>query len=131
MMGAIGLEGPRALRLVEGFVNGETFVSYLREDLGPTLKPGDIVVMDGPSIHKVTGVAEALAERGASAMYLPAYSPEFNPIEMTWSWMKNLLRAMPPRRLKQLKERTKTIWNEVTSDLCRGWVEHCGYTTST
>ena len=74
LIGAIALEGALALRQVEGYVHGELFVSFLRDDLGPLLKPGDVVVLDGASIHKVAGVAETLAERGARALYLPPYS---------------------------------------------------------
>jgi transposase len=131
LIGAIGADGPRALRQVDGYVNGEEFISFLREDLGPQLLPGDVVVMDGPSIHKVEGVAEALAEHGATPLYLPPYSPEFNPIEMTWAWLKTALRAVPPRRLADLKERTLEIWRRVSAALCRAWISHCGYAQST
>jgi len=131
LMGAIALDGPRALRQVEGFVDGEEFQRFLREDLGLNLNPGDIVVMDGPSIHRVAGVAEVLAERGATALYLPAYSPELNPIELAWAWIKGILRAIPPRRLKVLKERAAKLWGMVTARLCEGWVRHCGYAVST
>lgn len=127
LIGAIALDGTRALRRVEGYVDGDEFISFLREDLGPNLHPGDVVVMDGPSIHKVKGVAEALAERGATALYLPAYSPELNPIEMAWAWLKKLLRDAPPRQLKALRERVDTLWDRLTSSLCAGWVRHSGY----
>lgn len=131
LIGAIAADGPRALRVVDGFVNGDVFLTFLRDDLGPTLSPGDIVVMDGPSIHKVAGVAPLLESFGATALYLPAYSPELNPIEMTWAWLKNLLRACPPRKLAQLRERAVDLWGGITSALCRGWVSHCGYVAST
>lgn len=127
LIGAIALDGVRALRRVEGYVNGDEFIRFLRDDLGPGLNPGDIVVMDGPSIHKVAGVAEALAERGATALYLPPYSPELNPIEMTWAWLKKLLRDAPCRRLNALRERVEELWAEVTAGLCRGWFKHSGY----
>jgi transposase len=127
LIGAIALDGTRALREVEGYVNGDVFVSFLREDLGPHLNPGDIVIMDGPSIHKVAGVAEALAERGATPLYLPAYSPELNPIEMTWAWIKRLLRTVGARRMPQLRERLAEYWRRVSADLCAGWFRHSGY----
>ena len=126
LIGAIALEGALALRQVEGYVDGEVFVSFLRDDLGPLLKPGDVVVLDGPSIHKVAGVAETLAERGARALYLPPYSPELNPIEMAWSWIKGLLRAAPPRQLARLRSR----WGMLTAALCAVWVKHSGYHAS-
>lgn len=131
LIGAIAADGTRALRKVEGYVDGDEFIAFLKEDLGPRLKKGDIVIMDGPSIHKVEGVAGVLAERGATAMFLPPYSPEFNPIEMTWSWLKNLLRRAPPRKLSLLKEQVANLWATVSAELCQGWVRHCGYVHAT
>ena len=64
MIGAIAMDGGRALRRVEGYVDGDEFIRFLREDLGPALHPGDVVVMDGPRLHRVKGVEEALKERG-------------------------------------------------------------------
>lgn len=127
LIGAIALDGMRALRKVEGYVNGDEFPAFLRDDLGPNLRPGDIVIMDGPSVHKVAGVAEALAERGATAVYLPAYSPELNPIGMTWAWIKRLLRAAPPRTLQQLRERVVELWRRMTAAIGGGWLKHSGY----
>jgi transposase len=131
LIGAIGLDGVRALRTVEGYVNGEEFIRFIQEDLGPALRPGDIVVMDGPSIHRVKGVAPALAEFGATALYLPAYSPELNPIEMTWAWTKKLVRDVPKRTLHLLRQRFSEIWGQVTPELCAGWLRHAGYRLST
>lgn len=131
LIGAIALDGPRALTQVEGYVDGDVFICFLRDDLGPNLRPGDIVVMDGPRLHKVKGVAEALAERGASAMYLPAYSPELNPIEMAWAWVKNLLRTTPVRKLPALRARVTELWAQVSAALCSAWVFHSGYHAST
>lgn len=127
LIGAIALDGSRALRRVEGYVNGDEFVDFLRRDLGPALPPGDIVVMDGPSIHKVEGIAKALAENGATALYLPPYSPELNPIEMAWAWLKKPLRDAPARRLAALRERVDDLWAQVTTALCAARVRHSGY----
>jgi len=127
LIGAIAIDGVRALRRVEHSVNGEEFVAFLREDLGPNLRPGDIVVMDGPRIHRVSGVEKALAERGATALYLPAYSPELNPIEMTWSWIKAAIRKAAPRHLPILREQVRKLWSKVTNALCAAWIRHCGY----
>lgn len=130
LIGAMALNGPRALRQVDGYVNGDEFVDFLREDLGPNLQPGDVVVMDGPRLHRVAGVAEALAERGATALYLPAYSPELNAIELLWAWLKKLLRDAPQRQLSALKARVQELWAATTAWLCAGWIAHCGYRTT-
>lgn len=128
LIGAIALDGVRALRRVESSVNGEEFIRFLREDLGPKLNPGDVVVMDGPRIHRVAGVQEALAEFGASPLYLPAYTPELNPIEMTWSWLKARIRKAAPRRITGLRRVVASAWSQITSALCRAWIRHAGYT---
>jgi len=127
LIGAIALDGVRALRRVESTVNGDEFIRFLREDLGPTLNPGDVVVMDGPRIHRVAGVTEALAEFGATPLYLPAYSPELNPIEMTWSWLKAALRKAAPRGIRRLREVVASVWSRITSELCHAWIRHAGY----
>jgi len=87
--------------------------------------------MDGPSIHRVAGVAETLAQLGATALYLPAYSPELTPIELTWAWVKKLVRDLPTRTLRLLRSLVTTIWGQVTPDLCAGWLRHSGYRQST
>ena len=127
LIGAIALDGARALRRVEHSVNGDEFIAFLREDLGPVLNPGDIVVMDGPRIHRVDGVAQALAEFGATPLYLPAYTPEFNPIEEVWSWVKTAIRKIGPRRIGRLREAIEKIWEKLTPDLCAAWIQHSGY----
>jgi transposase len=127
LLGAIGRDGPRAMRLHEGSVNGEVLLRYLREELGPTLQPGDIVVMDGPRLHRVQGVAETLALFGATVLYLPVYSPELNPIEMTWAWCKDKIRAIAPRQMARLKAKIQEKWDAITAEVCVAWFKHCGY----
>lgn len=130
LIGAISLQGPVAMRRVEHSVNGEEFVSFLREDLGPKLPPGAIVVMDGPKIHRVAGVKEALDEFGATALYIPAYTPELNPIEMTWSWFKHLFRAEAPRRITHIRALISKIWAAVPKEFCVNWIRHAGYSVA-
>lgn len=127
----LAIHGALALREIEGYVDGAKFIAFLREDLGPHLRPGTKVVMDGPSIHKVPGVKEALAEFGATAVYLPPYSPELNPIEMTWGWIKNLLKGTPPRQVAALRSKVRELWQRVPMALCEAWVRHSGYHAST
>jgi transposase len=90
------MDGLRGQQVVRSKFDGPAFIEFLDSCLGPTLRLGDIVVMDGPRLHRVDGVAETLAKWGATPLYLPAYSPEFNPIEMCWSWMKAWVRTRSP-----------------------------------
>lgn len=127
ILGAIALDGVRAWQILKTTMNGPAFVSFLETCLGPTLRPGDVVVMDGPRVHRVAGVAEALAARGATVLYLPPYSPEFNPIEMCWSVLKTWVRTRAPRIVDRLVAAIEEAWGRVTVDLCTAWVRHCGY----
>lgn len=127
LIGAIALDGVRAWQLMESTMNGPAFVSFLEEDLGPTLRPGDVVVMDGPRVHRVEGVEQALAARGASVLYLPPYSPELNPIEMCWALLKAWVRTRAPRIVDRLVVAVEEAWGRVTADICSAWVRHCGY----
>lgn len=129
IVGAIALDGVRAMHAVEGKFDGPRFVAYLDEVLGPTLNDGDIVVMDGPRLHRVAGVAEALAKHGATPLYLPAYSPELNPIEMCWSVMKAWIRQWTPRKTDRLLKYIQDAWAQVTEELCAAWIRHSGYAT--
>lgn len=127
LIGAIALDGSRALRRVEGTVNGQEFLRFLADDLGPMLRPGDIVVMDGPRLHRVQGVAETLARFGALPCYLPAYSPELNPIEMAWSWLKAAIRKAAPRQIGLLRQTVEKHWARITASMCEAWIRHAGY----
>jgi len=89
---ALRLDRVEAPWLLDGPMNGEAFLHYIQEVLGPTLQPGDIVVADNLSSHKVAGVREAVAARGAQIIFLPPYSPDLNPIENFLAKIKALLR---------------------------------------
>lgn len=130
VIGAIALDGVRAWTSMEKGMNGDDFLRYIRQDLNPTLREGDIVVMDGPRVHRVAGVKEALAEVGAIALYLPAYSPELNPIEMCWSVMKAWIRKTAPRELDRVRGSLERAWERVSAAMCASWMRHCGYATA-
>ena len=97
MLGAISGDGRTALRRHHGPVSGATFLEFLRTDLAPTLRKGDVIIMDRASIHRVKAVEDFLSEIGVTVMLLPAYSPELNPIELSWAWIKKLVRDQPAR----------------------------------
>ena len=104
VLSSIRLNGEKAFTTYQGGTTGERFVQYLKETLLPTLKPGDIVVMDNMRSHHVKAVREVLEEKGMKVSYLPPYSPDLNPIEKMWSKMKALLRGWKVRSLDLLPD---------------------------
>src|SRR5450759_5681519 len=92
LLGAMSAEGLLATMTVESSTDGDVFLAYLEQVLCPRLEPGQVVVMDNLSAHKVEGVRRLIEARGAQLLYLPPYSPDFNPIEQAWSKVKQLLR---------------------------------------
>lgn len=126
---ALRLEGLTAPTVVDGAINGETFVAYVRQQLAPTLKAGDVVVMDNLASHKVAGVREAIEAAGAEVVYLPPYSPDFNPIEMAFSKLKWLVRSAETRDVESLWKLLGNLTDRLRPSDCRGWFRKCGYAT--
>lgn len=108
-------------------MNGGLFLLYVRTCLVPALSPGDTVVMDNLSAHKVAGVREAIEAAGARLLYLPPYSPDFNPIEQVFAKLKSLLRKAAERTIPGLWERIGTVLASFTSLECRNYFRHAGY----
>ena len=113
-----------------GAVNGETFLEYIRNALAPTLKVGDIVIMDNLSVHKVAGVRQAIEEKGASVLYLPPYSPDLNPIEMLWSKIKAFLHKRKARETALLANAISEAYAAVSYEDILGWFSAAGYVHS-
>jgi transposase len=114
---------------MEGSSDGESFGLFLREVLCPTLKRGQIVVMDNLSVHRGAWVRELIEEKGAEVLLLPPYSPDFNPIEEAFSKVKGLLRRAKARTRGALFEATHRALSAVTVEDARGFFGHCGYET--
>lgn len=127
VLGAIRQSGWVATMTIEAATDGDIFQTYLEQVLGPQLHPGDIVVMDNLSAHKVSGVRELIEEAGAELRYLPPYSPDFNPIEMCWSKFKQLLRSAKARSLATLESGVADALEAITSKDMQGCFRHCGY----
>ena len=120
--------------VLEGAMNGETFRAYVEQVLAPTLKRGDIVFMDNVPVHKVAGVQEAIEARGAILIYLPAYSPDFNPIEQVFAKLKAVLRKIAAYTLKgaaySIQRLCKTIaagLDEISRAECAAYFANSGY----
>lgn len=126
-VGALRHEGLTAPMVVDGSVNGAVFLAYVQQVLVPTLKEGDIVIMDNLSSHKVAGVKEAVEAAKASVVYLPAYSPDYNPIEMAFSKIKALLRALELRTVNAIEEFFGTVHDQFDPTECTAYIRHCGY----
>lgn len=127
LLAAVGLDGLHAPWVVDGAMNGAIFHCWVSEVLCPTLQPGDIVLWDNLSAHKVAGVEELLTARGARLLRLSPYSPDFNPIEQCWSKIKTWLRRAKARTVDALFEAIKEALDTVTAADIRGWFAHCGY----
>ena len=113
---ALRHDGLGAPFLIEGAVNAEVFTAYLQEVLCPELKPDDIVILDNLSTHKIPRVAELIAGRGATVRYLPAYSPDLNPIEQLFARLKSFLRKMKARTVETLWRAISSFLKEVSKD---------------
>jgi transposase len=120
--------------VLEGPMNGEMFKAYVEQSLAPTLKRDDIVFMDNVSVHKVSGIEEAIEARGAILFYLPAYSPDFNPIEQLFATLKALLRKVAAYTLKNAAFTVRGLCKAVASCLdqipraeCAAYLANSGY----
>ena len=129
LISAIRLEGPCAPWLFEGPMNGEMFLAWVREGLAPALSRGDVVILDNLSTHKIRGVREALEAIGARLLYLPPYSPDFNPIEPMWSKIKQILRSHAPRTDEQLLDAARTAFQSISVADCKGFFFSARYAT--
>jgi transposase len=124
---ALRTDGLTAPLVVDGAINGELFLAYVRQTLAPTLRQGDVVVMDNLSSHKRRGVREALAAAGAELLYLPPYSPDLNPIEMAFSKFKRLLQTASQRNVERLWQACGTLLERFQEHECRNYFRHAGY----
>jgi transposase len=113
--------------VVEGAMNGEMFLTYVQECLAPTLRRGDIVVMDNLQAHKVAGIQEAIESRRATLRYLPKYSPDLNPIELVYSKFKALLRKVAARTVPALVRTIRSFVPLLGTQECARYLRHAGY----
>ncbi|WP_191906310.1 IS630 family transposase [Hymenobacter baengnokdamensis] len=127
LVAALTPNGLQAVMTLSGAVNGDVFAAYLDQVLGPTLRPGDVVVLDNLPAHKVAGLTELVEARGARLLYLPPYSPDFNPIELAFSKLKTWLRTAQARTREALESVIHDATNWITELDAKNWFDHCGY----
>jgi transposase len=125
----MSIEGMGNSLAVEGATNREIFETFVQRVLAPTLRPGQVVVMDNLTAHKGDRVKELIEERGCELLYLPPYSPDFNPIEEAFAKIKAVVRKAEVRTREALVEAIGRGIAMVTAEDARGFFDHCGYTT--
>ena len=126
-VGALRSSGLTAPMVVDGAINGELFRAYVEQQLVQVLKPGDIVVMDNLSSHKVAGVREAIEAVDAYVVYLPPYSPDLNAIENLFSKVKNEIRKRKPRTKAECDALCGESLDWFPAEQCRNYIRHAGY----
>lgn len=126
-VGGLTLSGVIAPMLLDGPMNGECFCAWVEQMLAPLLEPSDIVVMDNLSAHKVAGVRQAIEKTGARLLYLPPYSPDFNPIENAFAKLKAIMRAAAARAFDTLEAAAARALEKLQPNECANFFAHAGY----
>ena len=126
-LAALRHDGLTAPCVFDGAITGARFLAYVEQCLAPTLRPGDVVVLDNLGAHKVTGVREAIEAAGAELRYLPPYSPDLNPIEHAFAKLKALLRAAARRTVAALWQTLGHTLDAFTPAECAQYLAHAGY----
>jgi transposase len=126
-VGALRVDGMTAPMILDGAMHGAAFTAYIEQVLVPTLRPGDIVVMDNLPAHKPAAVRKAIERAGAELRFLPAYSPDFNPIEMAFSKFKAFLNKHAPRTVDHLWQVIAQGIDIFTPDECKNYFSAAGY----
>lgn len=127
LFAAITTRGLEAPMTIPEPTDGDIFLAYVEQVLSPRLRPGQVVILDNLSAHKVAGVRELIEAAGARLLYLPPYSPDLNPIEQAWSKVKQILRSLKARTVEALDKAVAEALNAITAENAIAWFGHCGY----
>lgn len=127
ILAAITVDGVLCASTIDASTDAEVFRMFVNQVLAPSLRPGMVVVMDNLSSHKVAGIVQAIEKAGCRLVYLPPYSPDFSPIEPTWSKLKQELRTIGARSIDELQLAIGQAINTITPDDCLGCFNDCGY----
>lgn len=130
ILSALSLTGLGATMTVDAATDTDVFVAYVRQLLVPTLRPGQVVVLDNLGAHKAAVARRLIENAGCRLLFLPPYSPDFNPIEQAWSKLKTLLRGAAARTREVLEAALRTFLDQITAADARGWFAHAGYATA-
>ena len=127
LVAALTAQGLQAPWTIEGAMDTEAFERYVPEGLGPTVRPGQVVVLDHLSVHKATSIRAAIEAVHGEGLFLPAYSPDFTPIEPAFSKIKAFLRGLGARTRETLLEALRLAVEAITREDAVGWFAHAGY----
>ncbi len=127
VIGAMSCRGPEALGFVHGGVNGEAFLAWVRTKLARRLRAGTLVIMDQLRVHKKADIRAEIERHGARVVFLPAYSPELNPIEHIWGIVKSVIKTVGPEEIAEVKQVFGKAWGAIDRDVFWKTVRHCGY----
>jgi transposase len=127
LVAALTPDGLQTPWLIEGAMDTDTFDWYIREQLAPTLRPGQVVMLDNLSAHKAESIRQAIEARGCTLLFLPPYSPDFTPIEQAFSKLKAILRGLGARTREALEEAVRLAIETITHDDAVAWFAHVGY----
>jgi transposase len=127
LIASLSLQGMGEALMLDGAADAASFEVYVEQLLAPSLRPGQIVILDNLSIHLGPKVKQAIEARGCRLLFLPAYSPDFSPIEEAFSKVKTFLRRQEARTRQALQEALAQVLDLITEADARGWFTHCGY----
>lgn len=127
LLGGMTRDGMVAAMTVEGGTSVDVFLTFVLKVLLPKVQVGQVIVLDNLAAHKNKRVVECLNDHGLHPLYTPPYSPEWNPIELAWSKLKNLLRTAAAHSFGALEEALRLALCQITPRNARRWIRHCGY----
>lgn len=127
VMGAMTREGMLSYKIIEGGMTRHDFCTFMRRQLIPKLRKGDILCLDNVNTHKNADIRRAVEDVGATMCFIPPYSPDFNPIEAAWSKIKHLVRKRFPQNVAQLKSTLRSAIRKISARNSRGYFKYCGY----
>jgi transposase len=127
IISTLSLEGAQATMTIEGAVDTDTFNAYIDQVLRPTMRPGDVIVLDNLSAHRASRLKMVAGECGAQVLWLAPYSPDYSPIELMWSKIKTAVRAAKARTAGELNDALIAALQLVSKADCFSWFSHCGY----
>ena len=130
ILSTMGLNGDMCPIVFSGTLNKEIFAEYIKTQLAPVFSPDDILLLDNSSVHTSKLVIQTLNEYGIKYLFLPPYSPDLNPIELLWSWMKSHLKKSKARTHEKLDEAINLALDSVPNTYILNWFKHCGYTSN-